>query len=80
MFICTLLHDDGDNLYDVVGGDGQPSGGSEATGLRAETVYDYQTGMCNVKCSYRPCVCYVSYLKNIIFCTVIVMEFVTRRL
>ena len=51
MFICTLLHDDGDNLYDIVGGDGQPSGGSEATGLRAGTVYDYQTGI-SVRTTY----------------------------
>ena len=33
-----------------MGGDGQPSGGSQATGLRARAVYDYQAGMCNVKC------------------------------
>ena len=35
---------DGDNLYNVVGGDGQPSGGSEATGSRAQIVHDDQAG------------------------------------
>ena len=46
-----------------MGGDGQPSGGggsgSEATGLRARAVYDYQAGVYNVKCLYCLCVCYV---------------------
>ena len=48
-----------------MGGDGQPGGGggggsgSEATGLRARAVYDYQAGVYNVKCLYCLRVCYV---------------------
>ena len=41
------------NLYDIVGGDGQPSDGNKTTGLRAGAVNDYQTGMCNVKYLYH---------------------------
>ena len=34
----------------MVGGDGQPSGEGEETGLRARAVYDYQAGMYVLLC------------------------------